>query len=571
MQLNIATIGDSNSGKSTLWNALLGQKVLPTAAKCSTAVLTHMTLVNAYRETPLMITQGGDVVEGVKEVNKAIRAINDSAREKETFIRDVAIRTGARGESLQVLNDGTLKFIDVPGHTEVRHEGLRECLQVALRLCPVVFAVVKYDQVETESTKRLLDVLMQDMPHVSHAGGITGTLAFIITQADLVHNTLDDSDEEFEDLSKQKVEDLKLCLRRFLQKMGHEMGLEPPIVEAPIFAVSAKQAIECRHGIPMFDWALFQQHVRECHANRGPLLVWRKKVMANNVYRRFKTILAEDGYPMRAAALIDAKKKAADTLFWNQVKLGLFALSIPVALVGGWAAAPAYLAVMNGVQCGVALGVGGVVGMGVGAVATVFTNATVVGDTITIGAGVGAIGALAAEKLVNFNPTYEDIVNCRNNYQDTRLHPGCGSPEEHHMPAYIGEFRGARPHGKGRVFWKDTGREAMIGSFRDGKMERAFIIDEHDVVIGQFNIDERGDLEVSGWQPQSEFMQSDGNTLCILCMGAPTMLTISKVLQPCNHSSVCLRCAESILEAEEENLRRCPVCRQTVSRIARIS
>ncbi|CAE8630302.1 unnamed protein product, partial [Polarella glacialis] len=230
-QVTIGVIGDANSGKSSLSNALLREGILPTAATSCTSILTHVTLADV--SVPVLRADHKEF-QGASQVKAEIGRLNEAVRSGPGAgqVTDVGVRSAPRA-SLQALADKTVKLIDVPGHNESLNLSVQECFQVVARLCDVIVVVIKYDAVTTEATKHLLELLATHAPHVAAPQESSSKVLFVISQCDALWTGFDEDSCRGAEL----VEELKTSFRRFLRKhWGRTFGATESM---PILAVSS--------------------------------------------------------------------------------------------------------------------------------------------------------------------------------------------------------------------------------------------------------------------------------------------------------------------------------------------
>lgn len=122
----IGVIGDTNAGKTMFLNAVLGRRLLPSAAMSSTSVFTHVVLDQTHDGEPELHVPLQVSASGADPVRQAMRDLNDRIRADVNAeeITEAFLKCPAEG-SLAALSDGTVHFVDVPGHNETSTRPLR--------------------------------------------------------------------------------------------------------------------------------------------------------------------------------------------------------------------------------------------------------------------------------------------------------------------------------------------------------------------------------------------------------------------------------------------------------------
>jgi len=186
----------------------------------------------------------------------------------------------------------------------------------------------------------------------------------------------------------------------------------------------------------------------------------RKLKIAEGVLRTFRDVLTElfsqQTYPDRAKQVLKGCTTVSNVSF------------LVTAPLGGW-----------GFTLGSASG---------------DIRATLGGSPVVGGSVLGALGAEEANKRVKFDVSAKEIRD-GTTYEDTLI-------RDDGSPLYVGDFRGSRPEGRGRLFWPSTNYEAFIGEFVGGFPRDGTFFDERGFFVAQARLGDSGRLELlPGLQP----------------------------------------------------------------------
>lgn len=402
----IGIIGDSNTGKSTLLNALLGQHLLPTSYKSCTSAITSVRLVDSG--DPELAFHWKDAVEmvtGRKEVIGRIKTLNEEIREsgsRNVVDLRISCRPQSRLHDLGIC-DGSLRLVDMPGQDETDNPVVKECFDQLLSMCHGLICLVKHSAVRSDSLAVLMDRIAVQAPHLFTT---PGALTFVISQVDLVRQ--DDSEDELPaKVAKgdRILLDLKRELLQYLANRDCLMLFPGFLSDVKVFCVSVDQQMNGGH-----EYAQLLDSVGDLHSIIQELKMSRKLKLCKEIYEIFMDRLETIGkeYPARATEVIEAERhEKAVRNASMAVAAASFLVTIPLGGWGIWAG------------CAVRCAAAGTA-LGVGVMASTVTPATNEGemqgdqDTLgghsCLGAGrFGAIGAQEANKRVIFNRTAATI------------------------------------------------------------------------------------------------------------------------------------------------------------------
>jgi len=529
----IGVIANANAGKSTLVNAILGQKVLPQNFKCCTSVVTNVSLVDL--DEPLMMYQGNETT-GSQDILKKLKSMNEEVRREENVaVKDVSIfckpsPKDANENANEINRTGMLKLVDMPGVDETDNEVVKASLEQLLSMCHGLWILTKYDAIQSDGLTRLIQQVQRNAPHLISGGAIT----FIISQVDQIRYDSDTEDEDERELNA--IAGLKSALRTFLYNRFPDN--EQWVDEVNILATSVDKRLTGGHDF---------HHLFDVLANtsqkRSDLIRARKTQLSASIGSHFKSLVQQaPAWPVAAQKAIE--KQSAQIGFWIGFTAVSAVVTIPIGGAALWAGC-AIRGVLAGAGAAIA-SLGGYLG------ASADGASTLGGQRVVGGGAVDAQGAQAAlEKLKQENTEIvASHVQAGKKYKDVLM--DCSG----NKVLYVGEFRYKRPHGKGRLFWPSTQYEAFIGDFESGEPKKGNFLNEHGFFVGHM------ERAFGGWAPHG--FQADDPTdpgLCSVCLDRPSMQVEQKFFQPCGHGQVCTVCAASLNE--------CPLCREPVESIGR--
>ncbi|CAK9086615.1 unnamed protein product [Durusdinium trenchii] len=490
----IGIIGDSNTGKSTLLNTLLGQRLLPTSYKSCTSAITSVQLVEGLQEPELsFVWKEPEQVCGRKEVLNRIKSLNEEIREsgsKDVVDLRITCQPTSRLYDLGIC-DGSLRLVDMPGQDETDNPVVKDCFDQLLSMCHGLIVLVKHSAVRSDSLALLMDRIAQEAPHLFTT---PGALTFVISQVDAVR--IDESDDETGG-GERVLRDLKKELLQYLANRDCLMLFPGFLSDVKVFCVSVDQKM-----VGAREFGSLVEAVGELHSIIHDLKRSRQEKLCREIYDIFNDRLEGLGkvYPSRAAEVLEQERHEQVV---KQASLAVAAASFLVTIpLGGWG-----LAVGCAVRCaaaGTALGVGVVASVNAAETTTSGeeTEEVTLGGQSCLGAGrFGAIGAQQANARVVFNRTAQTIREGRA-YEDTLL-------DADGSPVYIGDFVGEVPHGQGRLFWKSSNFEAFIGSFKNGRPREGLFINEKGFCVARGEMTAAGAITVTGTQPDEEISVLD--------------------------------------------------------------
>ena len=486
----IGIIGDSNTGKSTLLNALLGQRLLPTSYKSCTSAITSVRLVDSG-EAQLSFNWKNidETIVGRKEVVNRIKSLNEEIREsasKEVVDLRVECQPSSKLFDLGIC-DGSLRLVDMPGQDETDNPVVKECFDQLLSMCHGLICLVKHSAVRSDSLAVLLDRIAVQAPHLLTT---QGAMTFVISQVDLLRQ--DDSDEEGDDKSSHRIlNDLKRELLQYLANRDCLMLFPGFLSDVKVFCVSVDGKMTGGH-----EYEKLLESVGELHSIIQELKTTRKVKLCKEIYEILMDRMeqVEKEYPARASEVIESERHEKAVRNASMAVAAASSLvTIPLGGWGIWAGCDVRCA-----AAGTALGVGVVAStVNPAQITDSEANKETLGGQCCVGAGrFGAIGAEEANQRVIFNRTASSIREGKA-YEDTLL-------DRDSAPVYIGDYVGNVAHGQGRLFWKSTNFEAFIGRFKNGLPREGLFINEKGFCVARAEVSADGVVRLSGVQPDEE-------------------------------------------------------------------
>jgi len=311
-QLRIVVTGDTNSGKSTLNNAITGRDLLPTAFQSETSVIAYVVpqhtdveaapVLRAYGRGDQGLSELAAAVEGGDAVRDSLRQLNHTARRRpdgdciecrvDCPLRsslNVFVPPGAEWEHVQLL--------DIGGPDDVLNPKVQACADLAYALSHRILVCVRFDQTTSRATRRLIEEIRAKAPYHFDdelASRERCPLIFVITQADQALE---------QDGATESLEVLRQNLRALL----HMTLADCPefAQQAPIVVVSAKKALQ---SLALFEEllilcaALKRDIVRDCKERRAAYI---RTLCSSNL-----SLLPVE-WPCNAASLWGARKDLA--------------------------------------------------------------------------------------------------------------------------------------------------------------------------------------------------------------------------------------------------------------------
>ncbi|CAJ1333102.1 unnamed protein product [Effrenium voratum] len=477
-------------GKSTLLNALLGHRLLPTSYKSCTSAVTSVRLVADGEPTLSFRWKGkGEHVRGRKEVLSRIKALNEEIREsadaKAVVDLCVSCQPSSALRDLKIC-DGSLRLVDMPGQDETDNVVVKECFNQLLSMCHGLIVLVKHSAVRSDSLAVLLDGIAVQAPHLFST---PGAVTFVISQVDALRQ--DESDDEGTAATAHAINDLKKELLQYLANRDCLMLFPGFLSDVKVLCVSVDPKLTGGH-----EFGQLLEAVEELHGIIQDLKAARQVKLCKEIYETMVDRLDVIGrvYPVRAEEVLDNDKQEKNM---RQATMAVAAASFLVTIpLGAWGVAMA--CAVRCAAAGTALGVG-VVASAVNAQTKSDQEESqdTLGGVRCLGASLfGAMGAELANQRVTFQRTAASILEGKV-YEDTLLDAdGC--------PVYIGEFVGDVPHGQGRLFWKSTNFEAFIGTFKNGQPREGLFINEKGFCVAKCQVSAGGEVKVDGAQLDEE-------------------------------------------------------------------
>jgi hypothetical protein len=449
----IGIIGDTETGKSTLLNALLGEPLLPQNYKPCTSVIANAKLVD--RAVPLLtyVWEGANErVEGTTGIHAQIQTLNEEMLRKSGLATVVDLSLWARGHPAfdeAGVCDGSLTLVDMPDLDETGSPFVNTCLEHLLVMCHGLLVVVKCDSIKSDSLAVMVDRISRLAPHLLST---PGAVTFVIS---LVDTLLPDDANEGLDSTTASMNTLKRTLKKYLANRDCLLLYPGFLSDVRVVATSVNQ----NEGDHEFNQLI--EVVTELHRTSKDLRLSRKLKIADGIMSTFRGLLAglfeRQTYPDRAKQVLKA---------CTAVSAVSFLVTIPL---GGWGLT---------VGCDMLRQKG--------------AEATLGGVPVVGGSVLGAVGAEEANKGVKFDVSAQEIREGVT-YEDTLV-------TDNGLPLYIGTFRGNRPDGRGRLFWPSTNHEAFIGEFVGGFPRDGTFFDERGFFVAHARVGADGKLEL-GVQP----------------------------------------------------------------------
>eukprot|EP00913_Durusdinium_trenchii_P004758 g4418.t1 len=292
----IGIIGDSNTGKSTLLNTLLGQRLLPTSYKSCTSAITSVQL---------------EVLNRIKSLNEEIR----ESGSKDVVDLRITCQPTSRLYDLGIC-DGSLRLVDMPGQDET--DNPVDCFDQLLSMCHGLIVLVKHSAVRSDSLALLMDRIAQEAPHLFTT---PGALTFVISQVDAVR--IDESDDETGGGERE--------LLQYLANRDCLMLFPGFLSDVKVFCVSVDQKM-----VGAREFGSLVEAVGELHSIIHDLKRSRQEKLCREIYDIFNDRLEGLGkvYPSRAAEVLEQERHEQVV---KQASLAVAAASFLVTIpLGGW-------------------------------------------------------------------------------------------------------------------------------------------------------------------------------------------------------------------------------------------
>jgi len=602
----IGVLGNSNAGKSTLINAIIGEKLLPTASKCCTSVITNVSYVKIGES--ILTKSDGSTYRGKKSIRDEIKRLNSQARNSDEPPVDVSLSCDPKKHvGDRIPRDGRVKLVDLPGANEKDNAVVKACIKQALSMCTAVFLIAAPKELQSEGLATLIENIEEFAPHLLT---MDGAVTFVISQIDTAR--CDESDSGSDGESVHQIEGHKRVFREFLRKRlpEHEAWVE----KAVILATSVNE-----NGIGGNDFDKIIGIIEEVHKKLPELYAARKKVLATRIHAQFEEHFVYNDYPVHAKCAIGAEEQ--NQTRWIRVAVLSSIVTVPLggmafmatSSVKGAMAGAALLASIlsfDSSQRAVTLGGEVLIGLphlkaeGVAVAIQRMHDKMKMQSIDTCHIKKGYVYCDILERKVEMTRYMKkcdlDVDSSNSTYRLTAVEvekagycsleerslpfylTKCGSdigPTEDTMSSndawrggydegdgwirfniplrraiYVGEFKGKKPNGSGRLFWPRTGMEAYIGTFENGLPVSGVFINEAGFYVGQL------EQQVSGWEIrgfQADLPEGE-DAVCNVCMDKPAMFVENYIMHPCGHGHTCRECEKNLTPKE------CPTCRTPI-------
>ena len=226
---SIAIVGEFRRGKSTLINALLGQEILPSAVRPTTATLCRV----RYGLDPVVKLIFKDSRQQDVDINQLkdyVTQLSEQSKQNATVVKEAIIYypSGYCQNNIEIVDTPGLN--DIAMMTEVTLGGLRQADAAIL----VIMAVSPFSEYEAKFLEN--DILTNDLGHVM----------FVVSGIDRL-NSPEDTDEIIQAIEKRILDNV---LRRAEQQFGksskeYEVYLKK-IGKPKVFGLSAYQALKAK-------------------------------------------------------------------------------------------------------------------------------------------------------------------------------------------------------------------------------------------------------------------------------------------------------------------------------------
>jgi len=330
--LIVAVAGDTNCGKSTFLNTIIGEKVLAAKSQSETALLTVLTPSDSVLKA--VLADGSEHVgsaaikSAIKDRNRFIR--QEIRAQRSVPVEQVRIQTGlipAFHELQGTEDEPKVKFIDMPAANVFDNPHMKFCAQLAYTWADVLVVLIKHDQTNTEATSDLFRSIMQSCPYQFQNSDLINHFLIVITHAD---QSADDSDDE--DGQGSAVQNLRESLQRMECLREHRTFA----ANVPIFAVNA-QSREASDGYDN-QWPQFETCLTQL-GRAAPAVIRARQLRAGRTLKcqvDAIMLLVPTEWPEHAQRLMKpVELELSDRERWNTWVRRAATLGVTVVVVGG--------------------------------------------------------------------------------------------------------------------------------------------------------------------------------------------------------------------------------------------
>lgn len=356
--LIVGVVGDTNSGKSTFLNVLIGQKVLAAKFQSETALLTYIVPSMAHQDDPAAVFNGGEPVVGAENIRKRIRERNQSIRLEHSEIESAEMEVetvcimAPMLESLRILCadiDGPpfVKFIDMPGANELGNPHMKTCAEDAYCFSDVIILTVKASETTSEATDKLFKHLREIAPFHFSDGDRIDNMLIVVTHMDMCTED-DEEDDAGGCAAATATAEVKANLRRTLKQMECLQNIPMFADNIPIVAISSKDR-------GLFEWTHVEEFLQRMAQNVDDLHRGRQLRAGENFQVMLESFLLSienlpvgvNRYPDRARQIVGSVDLSTDEgdyegacaarrWRWWQARLAVLGLSVSLTCGAVW-------------------------------------------------------------------------------------------------------------------------------------------------------------------------------------------------------------------------------------------